>query len=239
MFAVTALIVAQPIAMALLRVLGKPITKLHWWTLGAIVVFGGITLAIQDPFFIKIKSTVFYYVFATVIAVSILIGKIPAKVVFAKALQLEVADKSWKNMSWQWVVLGIFLGSLNLYTALFLDEATWVNFRTFVFPAVITLTLILQMFFLYKSSNISKVQLYIQSCLQQKLNPEQLTINDVSDEHIGHAEADKGKHFEVIIKSSNLTSSSVLENHRKIYSALGDLEANGIHALSIKILKNT
>lgn len=81
-------------------------------------------------------------------------------------------------------------------------------------------------------SKISKAQHHIETSLKQ-LDPTELTIIDDSDEHLGHAEADSGKHFQVIITSAKFTGLSQLQQHRLVYQALGDLPTNGIHAISI------
>ena len=70
------------------------------------------------------------------------------------------------------------------------------------------------------------------------LAPEQLEIIDDSHKHIGHAGAKGGLgHFTVIIKSQALEGKRMLQQHRLIYDALGDMMQTDIHALAIKVIK--
>ncbi|MRX28370.1 BolA/IbaG family iron-sulfur metabolism protein [Kangiella sp. HZ709] len=72
--------------------------------------------------------------------------------------------------------------------------------------------------------------------LTENLSPSHLEIIDDSHKHIGHAGAKDGKgHFTLIISSETLLGKRMLQQHRLIYNALGDLMETDIHALSIKI----
>ncbi|WP_018625536.1 BolA family protein [Kangiella aquimarina] len=78
----------------------------------------------------------------------------------------------------------------------------------------------------------------MQQLIQDALNPSQLEIIDDSHKHIGHAGAKEGKgHFTVIIQSEALDGKRMLQQHRAIYDALGDMMETDIHALAIKVIK--
>lgn len=66
-----------------------------------------------------------------------------------------------------------------------------------------------------------------------RLDPERLEIRDDSARHAGHAGAREGGHFAVAIVSPRFAGLSIIERHRLVYDAVGDLMRNGIHALSI------
>lgn len=78
--------------------------------------------------------------------------------------------------------------------------------------------------------------------IEQKLsvlNPHILEVVDKSAEHAGHAgnpNAIGNSHFSIQISSDTLESLSKIEQHRIINGLLKDEFANGLHALSIKIL---
>jgi len=75
----------------------------------------------------------------------------------------------------------------------------------------------------------------IRSLLTEKLQPTHLDIIDQSHLHAGHAGAKEGKgHFTVEITSRAFAGKSLIERHRLVYDALGDLMQTDIHALSIK-----
>ena len=78
----------------------------------------------------------------------------------------------------------------------------------------------------------------MQQLIQEALNPTQLEIIDDSHKHIGHAGARDGKgHFTVIIQSEALEGKRMLQQHRAVYNALGDMMETDIHALAIKVIK--
>lgn len=67
----------------------------------------------------------------------------------------------------------------------------------------------------------------------QALSPESLTIDDESDLHVGHQEAKRGAHLNIHIIAPCFANLSPLQRHRLVYDTLGNLEAIGVHALSI------
>ena len=84
--------------------------------------------------------------------------------------------------------------------------------------------------------NSQRIEQMIQ-LLEQALNPTQLQVIDDSHKHVGHAGAKEGKgHFTVIIQSEALTGKRMIQQHRAIYAALGDMMQTDIHALAIKVL---
>ncbi len=83
------------------------------------------------------------------------------------------------------------------------------------------------------SARIEKMNQLIADALQ----PEQLDIIDDSHKHIGHAGTKGGLgHFTVVIKSDALEGKRMIQQHRMIYDALGDMMQTDIHALAIKVL---
>lgn len=75
----------------------------------------------------------------------------------------------------------------------------------------------------------------IERRLMQALDPEQLSVIDESDQHIGHAGARSGHgHFALVICAKVFNGKNEIERHRLVYSALADLMKTDIHALSIK-----
>ena len=69
--------------------------------------------------------------------------------------------------------------------------------------------------------------------LTRSLSPETLEIRDDSALHAGHAGAQEGGHFHLVIRSGKFVGLTPLARHRLVYEALGDLKALGVHALSI------
>lgn len=78
-----------------------------------------------------------------------------------------------------------------------------------------------------------RVQL-IRERLTAAFEPEILDVRDNSHRHAGHPGAREGKgHFAVTIVSRRFQGKSILECHRMVYEALGDLMLTDIHALQV------
>jgi len=74
----------------------------------------------------------------------------------------------------------------------------------------------------------------IKEKLTTALAPTHLDIIDESHKHAGHAGAQAGGgHFIVTIVSPQFTEKSLIERHRMVYDAIGELMNTAIHALSI------
>jgi BolA protein len=69
----------------------------------------------------------------------------------------------------------------------------------------------------------------------QALAPDSLDITDDSAAHAGHSGAAPGgnTHWSVAIVSHAFAGKPTIARHRMVYSALGDLMNNPIHALQI------
>ena len=66
------------------------------------------------------------------------------------------------------------------------------------------------------------------------LQPTQIDIKDDSHLHAGHVGArDGGGHYQLHIVSAQFADKPTLARHRMIYSALGDMMKQDIHALCI------
>jgi intracellular septation protein len=106
------------------------VDKMLWISFGLIVVFGGMTLFLHDPTFIKWKPTVLYWLFATVLLGSALLFK---KNLIRGMLEEQVTlpEALWTRLNLAWVAFFVTMGILNLYVASNYSEADWVNFKLF------------------------------------------------------------------------------------------------------------
>ena len=74
------------------------------------------------------------------------------------------------------------------------------------------------------------------------LAPTHLEIKDDSHLHEGHlqgaklAEARGGGHFSTVIVSAKFAGQPLVQRHRLVYAAVGDLMGGLVHALSMKTL---
>jgi len=75
----------------------------------------------------------------------------------------------------------------------------------------------------------------IRERLTRELAPESLEIIDESAKHAGHAgAASGGGHFIVHIVADTFRDKTLIQRHRLVYDALGDIMHREIHALSIQ-----
>jgi BolA protein len=73
--------------------------------------------------------------------------------------------------------------------------------------------------------------------LEQHFTPLELSIEDESHKHAGHAGAVGGHgHFRVRIVANAFRGLSPLARHRAVYAAVGDLMKTDIHALAVEAL---
>jgi intracellular septation protein len=95
-----------------------------------VLVFGGLTLLIHDPVFIKWKPSIVNWLFACAFLAS---QWWPGPTIVQRLMGENVTldDGSWTRLNLAWVGFFVFAGALNLYVAFNYDEATWVNFKLF------------------------------------------------------------------------------------------------------------
>ena len=95
-----------------------------------VLVFGGLTLWVRDPAFIKWKPSIVNWLFAAAFLVSqCLRGPTIIQRMLGENVTLVPAD--WRRLNLVWVGFFLVAGALNLYVAYRFDEATWVNFKLF------------------------------------------------------------------------------------------------------------
>lgn len=74
----------------------------------------------------------------------------------------------------------------------------------------------------------------IRSRLEAAFAPLEIEITDDSHLHEGHAGAKSGKgHFSVKIVSNSFVGTRMIDRHRMVFEALGDMMRTDIHALSV------
>jgi len=132
----------------LTAVLTKRVEKMHIITLILLLVFGGATLYLKDPVFIKWKPTAINWLFAAVFFGSQFIGSKPL-VQRMMGHALEINDsRVWKNLNLAWISFFIFSGIANLVVAFNFSEEIWVDFKLFGLMGLTLIFVIGQSFYL-------------------------------------------------------------------------------------------
>ena len=74
----------------------------------------------------------------------------------------------------------------------------------------------------------------IRARLETVVRPEELVVEDEGHLHVGHEGAKDGRgHFRVFVVADCFAGKSMIQRHRMIYAALGELMTTDIHALAI------
>lgn len=79
----------------------------------------------------------------------------------------------------------------------------------------------------------------IRQRIEEALDPEELVVEDEGHLHVGHEGARDGRgHFRVFVVAESFDGLTMIQRHRKIYEAMGELMNSDIHALSIDAYSN-
>ncbi len=108
----------------------RHVEKMHLITLAMVVVFGGLTLLLQDEMFIKWKPSVINWVLAAAFLGSQYIGE-KSFVERMLSANITLTRAAWNSLNLCWVVFFAVLGFINLYVVYNYDTDTWVNFKMF------------------------------------------------------------------------------------------------------------
>jgi intracellular septation protein len=96
-------------------------------TAGLVVVFGGLTIWLQDPRFVMMKPTIINLIFAGVLAFGLVTRRPLLKVVMGEALKL--IDEGWHKLTMRWLIFFIAMAALNEAVWRNFPENIWVNFK--------------------------------------------------------------------------------------------------------------
>ena len=99
-----------------------------------VLVFGGLTLWLANEIFIKIKPTILYTMFATVLVGGLLTGRLFIKLLLESTVQMP--DPAWRTLTWRWAFFFVVLALANEFVWRTFSTDTWVAFKVWgVFPA--------------------------------------------------------------------------------------------------------
>jgi intracellular septation protein len=94
-----------------------------------VVVFGGLTLYLQDDLFIKLKPTIVNGLFASVLFSGLFYGKSLLRYLFGDVFALD--EDGWRKLTFRWACFFVFLALLNEAAWRFLTTDQWVTFKVF------------------------------------------------------------------------------------------------------------
>lgn len=133
--ATAVLMAATAVQMGITYLLERRLQTMHKATLALVLVFGTLTLLLQDERFIKWKPTVLYAAMALALAFTVWVLR-KNFLKMALGSQLQLPDAVWSRLNWAWVSYCLFMSALNAYVVIGYSTETWVDFKLwgYVFP---------------------------------------------------------------------------------------------------------
>ena len=105
-----------------------------------VIVFGTLTLVLHDETFIKVKPTIIYALFATVLGVGLLFGRSFIAIMFDQVFNLT--PRGWRLLTLRWALFFFSMAILNEFIWRTQSTDVWVNFKVF---GAVPLTMIFAM----------------------------------------------------------------------------------------------
>ena len=96
-----------------------------------VMVFGGLTLYLQNEMFIKLKPTIIYALFAVLLLGGLAMGRSLLALVMDSVFQLD--DDGWKKLTLRWGLFFLVMAVGNEIVWRSVSTDAWVAFKTFGF----------------------------------------------------------------------------------------------------------
>ncbi len=140
-FIATALfMLAMVISLGISYVLTRTLPVMPFVTGIVVIVFGALTLWLQDDTFIKMKPTIVNTLFGAVLLGGLAFGQSLLGYVFDSVFRLT--DEGWRKLTFRWGLFFLVLAVLNEVVWRTVSTDMWVNFKVFgIMPLTIVFTL--------------------------------------------------------------------------------------------------
>ena len=129
----------------------KKIAKMPLITAILVVIFGGLTIWLNNPIFIKMKPTLIYLIFSAILGYGLLKKKSYLKILMGSAIPMN--EEGWLILSKRFVGFFVLLAFTNEIIWRFFSQDFWVNFKTFGLPILLIFFMALQFNLFNKYSN--------------------------------------------------------------------------------------
>jgi intracellular septation protein len=106
-----------------------------------VLVFGGLTIWLQDETFIKLKPTIVNCLFGLILGGGLSLGRPLLKPIFGAAFQLT--DEGWRKLTLRWALFFFVLAAVNEVFWRGFSTDTWIASKMFVsFPLTLVFALL-------------------------------------------------------------------------------------------------
>ena len=126
---------AMVAAMAFSLVRYRKISPMLWFSGIMVVIFGGLTLWLQNETFIKIKPTIYYLTVAGLLFFGLRTGRNLLKVVLGAAYP-GLRERGWTLLTRNWIAYFVVMAGLNEAVWRMTSTDTWVAFKLWFFIPV-------------------------------------------------------------------------------------------------------
>lgn len=132
--------VATIVSLAASKFLFRKVAVMPLITAFFVVIFGGLTLYLQDDQFIKMKPTIVNSIFSAILFGGLFTNRIFLKMVFGDVMRLT--EVGWRKLTVRWGFFFAALALLNEVVWRFYSTDTWVTFKVF---GIMPLTMVFAM----------------------------------------------------------------------------------------------
>jgi len=105
-----------------------------------VLIFGGLTLWLDDDLFIKLKPTVVNLLFAAILFAGLATGRNFLKLMMGTVF--ELTEQGWRILTWRWAVFFVVLAAINEVVWRSFSTEFWAGFKLF---GILPLTLVFAM----------------------------------------------------------------------------------------------
>ena len=130
-------IAASLIALVLSKIVMNHLPRMAIVNAVVVTVFGGLTLALDDAFFIKVKPTIVNTLFGCILLGGLYFGRSLLALVLDSVLQLD--EEGWRRLTLRWGLFFFVLAALNEVVWRTQSQDFWVAFKVW---GVMPLTMI-------------------------------------------------------------------------------------------------
>lgn len=111
------------------------ISPMLWLSTVLILGFGSLTVILNDPFFIQVKPTAIYLLFAAVLFAGLARGKPMLRYLLQSAFE-GLDDEGWLKLSRNWAIFFLFLAGLNEVLRQTLSFEGWLQAKLWGFTTL-------------------------------------------------------------------------------------------------------
>ncbi len=123
------------LSIAILWKLTGKLSRMQIMTAVLVIVFGGLTVIFNDEAFFKIKTTIVYGMFATILGIGLLRGQ--SYLAFVMEDLMPLAQEGWMRLTKRLTAMFAAMAIANEIVWRTMDTEFWVKFETFALPAAL------------------------------------------------------------------------------------------------------